>query len=133
MRAISNIFERMIHVREEIIKKLEENAIYQLDNVNSLAVGGELHQSAIEDIATTVIAIQEIEKAEREALAAKQEFKRDTIIMSLEAGVAVGTLGATVAGLISREKWIKAGFELETTGTFTIQTLKTIFNSMFKK
>ena len=120
-------------MREEIIKKLEENAIYQLDNVNSLAIGGELHQQAIEDIATTVTAIQDIEKAEREALAAKQEFKRDTIIKSLETSVAVGTLGVTVASLISREKWIKAGFELETTGTFTVQTLKTIFNSMFKK
>ena len=120
-------------MREEIIKKLEENAIYQLDNVNSLAVGGELHQSAIEDIATTITTIRDLEKAEREALAAKQEFKRDTIIKSLEAGVAVGTLGATVAGLISRDKWIKAGFELETTGTFTVQTLKTIFNSMFKR
>ena len=120
-------------MREEIKQKLEENVIYQLDNVNSLAVGGELHQSAIEDIATTVSAIQEIEKAERESLAAKQEFKRDTIIKSLEAGVAVGTLGVTVASLISREKWIKAGFELEQTGSFTIQTFKTIFNSMFKR
>ena len=133
MRVISNIFERMILMREEIIKKLEDNVVYQLDNVNSLAIGGELHQNAIEDIATTISTIQDIEKAEREVLAAKQEFKRDTIIKSLEAGVAVGTLGATVASLISREKWIKAGFELETTGTFTVQTLKTIFNSMFKK
>ena len=120
-------------MKAEIIKKLEENAIYQLDNVNSLAIGGELHQNAIEDIATTISTIQDIEKTEREALAAKREFKRDTIIKSLETGVAVGTLGATVAGLISREKWIKAGFELEKTGTFTIQTFKTIFNSMFKK
>lgn len=120
-------------MREEIIKKLEENAIYQLDNVNSLAVGGELHQSAIEDIATTVSTIQAIEKEEREALAAEREFKRDSIIKSLEAGVAVGGLGVTIASLISREKWIKAGYELETTGTFTIQTFKTIFNSMFKK
>lgn len=133
MRAISNIFERMILMREEIIKKLEENAIYQLDNVNSLAVGGELHQSAIEDIATTVSTIQAIEKEEREALAAEREFKRDSIIKSLEAGVAVGGLGVTIASLISRDKWIKAGFELETTGTFTVQTLKTIFNSMFKR
>ena len=133
MRAISNIFERMILIREEIIKKLEENAIYQRDNVNSLAVGGELHQSAIEDIATTVSTIQAIEKEEREALAAEREFKRDSIIKSLEAGVAVGGLGVTIASLISRDKWIKAGFELETTGTFTVQTLKTIFNSMFKR
>ena len=120
-------------MREEIIKKLEENAIYQLNNVNSLAIGGELHQNAIEDIATTISAIQDIEKAEREALAAKQEFKRDTIIKSLEASVAVGTFGVTVASLISREKWLRAGFELEQTGTFTVQTLKLLFGSMFKK
>lgn len=120
-------------MREEIKKKLEENAIYQLDNVNSLAVGGELHQSAIEDIATTVSAIQDIEKAERESLAAKQEYKRDTIIKSLEVGISAGTLGVAIASLASREKWIKAGFELEKTGTFTVQTFKTIFNSMFKR
>ena len=120
-------------MREEIVKKLEDNVVYQLDNVNSLAIGGELHQTAIEDIATTITAIQDIEKAEREALAAKQEFKRDTIIKSLEASVAVGTLGATIVSLISREKWIRAGFELEQTGTFTVQTFKTIFNSMFKR
>ena len=120
-------------MRDEIIKKLEDNAVYQLDNVNSLAIGGELHQNAIEDIATTISAIQGIEKAEREALAAKQEFKRDTIIKSLEASVAVGTFGVTVASLISREKWLRAGFELEKTGTFTVQTLKLLFSSMFKK
>ena len=119
-------------MRDEIIKKLEDNAVYQLDNVNSLAIGGELHQNAIEDIATTISAIQDIEKAEREALAAKQEFKRDTIIKSL-ASVAVGTFGVTVASLISREKWLRAGFELEKTGTFTVQTLKLLFSSMFKK
>ena len=120
-------------MRDEIIKKLEDNAVYQLDNVNSLAIGGELHQNAIEDIATTISAIQDIEKVEREALAAKQEFKRDTIIKSLEASVAVGTFGVTVASLISREKWLRAGFELEKTGTFTVQTLKLLFSSMFKK
>ena len=120
-------------MREEIIKKLEDNAVYQLDNVNSLAIGGELHQTAIEDIATTVSTIQSIEKEEREALAAEREFKRDSIIKSLEAGVAVGTLGVTVASLISREKWLKAGFELEQTGTFTVQTLKLLFSSLFKK
>ena len=120
-------------MREEIIKKLEDNAVYQLDNVNSLAIGGELHQTAIEDIATTVSTIQSIEKEEREALAAKQEFKRDTIIKSLEAGVSVATLGVTVANLVSREKWLHAGFELEKTGTFTVQTLKLLFSSMFKK
>ena len=120
-------------MRDEIIKKLEDNAVYQLDNVNSLAIGGELHQNAIEDIATTISAIQDIEKAEREALAAKQEFKRDTIIKSLEASIAVGTFGVTVASLISREKWLRAGFELEKTGTFTVQTLKLLFGSMFKK
>ena len=120
-------------MRDEIIKKLEDNAVYQLDNVNSLAIGGELHQNAIEDIATTISAIQDIEKAEREALAARQEFKRDTIIKSLEASVAVGTFGVTVASLISREKWLRAGFELEKTGTFTVQTLKLLFSSMFKK
>ena len=120
-------------MREEIIKKLEDNAVYQLDNVNSLAIGGELHQNAIEDIATTISAIQDIEKAEREALVAKQEVKRDTIIKALEASVAVGTFGVTVASLISREKWLRAGFELEKTGTFTVQTLKLLFSSMFKK
>ena len=120
-------------MRDEIIKKLEDNAVYQLDNVNSLAIGGELHQNAIEDIATTISAIQDIEKVERETLAAKQEFKRDTIIKSLEASVAVGTFGVTVASLISREKWLRAGFELEKTGTFTVQTLKLLFSSMFKK
>ena len=77
--------------------------------------------------------IQAIEKDEREALAAEREFKRDTIIKSLEAGVAVGGLGVTIASLISREKWLKAGFELETTGTFTVQTLKLLFSSLFKK
>ena len=133
MRAISNIFERMILMREEIIKKLEDNAVYQLDNVNSLAIGGELHQTAIEDIATTVSTIQSIEKEEREALAAEREFKRDSIIKSLEAGVSVATLGVTVANLVSREKWLRAGFELEKTGTFTVQTLKLLFSSMFKK
>ena len=133
MRAISNIFERMILMREEIIKKLEDNAVYQLDNVNSLAIGGELHQTAIEDIAATVSTIQSIEKEEREALAAEREFKRDSIIKSLEAGVSVATLGVTVANLVSREKWLRAGFELEKTGTFTVQTLKLLFSSMFKK
>ena len=120
-------------MREEIIKKLEDNAVYQLDNVNSLAIGGELHQTAIEDIAATVSTIQSIEKEEREALAAEREFKRDSIIKSLEAGVAVGTLGVTVANLVSREKWLRAGFELEQTGTFTVQTLKLLFGSLFKK
>ena len=120
-------------MREEIIKKLEDNAVYQLDNVNSLAIGGELHQTAIEDIATTVSTIQSIEKEEREALAAEREFKRDSIIKSLEAGVAVGGLGVTIASLISRERWLKAGFELEQTGTFTVQTLKLLFSSLFKK
>ena len=120
-------------MREEIIKKLEDNVVYQLDNVNTLAIGGELHQTAIEDIATTVSTIQSIEKEEREALAAKQEYKRDTIIKSLEAGVSVATLGVTVANLVSREKWLRAGFELEKTGTFTVQTLKLLFSSMFKK
>lgn len=133
MRAISNIFERMILMREEIIKKLEDNAVYQLDNVNSLAIGGELHQTAIEDIATTVSTIQSIEKEEREALAAEREFKRDSIIKSLEAGVSVATLGVAVANLVSREKWLRAGFELEKTGTFTVQTLKLLFGTMFKK
>ena len=120
-------------MREEIIKKLEDNAVYQLDNANTLAIGGELHQTAIEDIATTVSTIQSIEKEEREALAAEREFKRDTIIKSLEAGVAVGGLGVTIASLISRERWLKAGFELEQTGTFTVQTLKLLFSSLFKK
>ena len=120
-------------MREEIIKKLEDNVVYQLDNVNTLAIGGEFHQSAIEDIATTVSTIQAIEKDEREALAAEREYKRDTIIKSLEAGVAVGTLGVTVANLVSRERWLKAGFELEQTGTFTVQTLKLLFGSLFKK
>ena len=105
----------------------------QLNDSQGLAVRGELHQSANEDIRTTVSTIQAIEKDEREALAAEREYKRDTIIKSLEAGVAVGTLGVTVANLVSREKWLRAGFELEQTGTFTVQTLKLLFSSLFKK
>ena len=120
-------------MKAEIKEKLENYMFRQLNDIQGLAVGGEFHQSAIEDISTTVSTIQAIEKDEREALAAKQEFKRDTIIKSLEAGVAVGTLGVTVASLISREKWLKAGFELEQTGTFTVQTLKMLFSSLFKK
>ena len=133
MREISNIFERMILMKAEIKEKLEDYMFRQLNDIQGLAVGGEFHQSAIEDISTTVSTIQPIEKDEREALAAEREFKRDTIIKSLEAGVAVGTLGVTVANLVSREKWLRAGFELEQTGTFTVQTLKLLFGSLFKK
>ena len=120
-------------MKAEIKEKLEDYMFRQLNDIQGLAVGGEFHQSAIEDINTTVSTIQAIEKDEREALAAEREYKRDTIIKSLEAGVAVGTLGVTVASLISREKWLKAGFELEQTGTFTVQTLKLLFSSLFKK
>lgn len=120
-------------MKAEIKEKLEDYMSRQLNDIQGLAVGGEIHQSAIEDISTTVSTIQAIEKDEREAIAAEREFKRDTIIKSLEAGVAVGTFGVTVASLISREKWLKAGFELEQTGTFTVQTLKMLFSSLFKK
>ena len=120
-------------MKAEIREKLEDYMTRQLNDIQGLAVGGDLHQTAIEDISTTVSVIQAIEKEEREALAAEREFKRDSIIKSLEAGVAVGGLGVTVASLISREKWLKAGFELEQTGTFTVQTLKLLFGSLFKK
>ena len=120
-------------MKAEIKEKLEDYISRQLNDIQGLAVGGDLHQTAIEDISTTVSTIQAIEKDEREALAAEREFKRDTIIKSLEAGVAVGTLGVTVANLVSREKWLRAGFELEQTGTFTVQTLKLLYSSLFKK
>ena len=120
-------------MKTEIKEKLEDYMFRQLNDIEHLAVGGELHQVAVEDIATTVSTIQSIEREEREALAAEREFKRDSIIKSLEAGVAVGGLGVTIASLISREKWLKAGFELEQTGTFTVQTLKLLFGSLFKK
>ena len=120
-------------MREEIKEKLEDYMFRQLNDIQGLAVGGEFHQSAIEDISTTVSTIQAIEKEEREALAAEREFKRDSIIKSLEAGVAVGTLGLSIANLVSRERWLQAGFELEKTGTFTVQTLKLLFSSLFKK
>ena len=120
-------------MKAEIKEKLEDYMFRQLNDIQGLAVGGDLHQTAIEDISATVSTIQAIEKDEREALAAEREFKRDTIIKSLEASVAVGGLGVTIASLISREKWLKAGFELEQTGTFTVQTLKLLFSSLFKK
>ena len=120
-------------MKAEIKEKLEDYMFRQLTDIQGLAIGGDLHQSAIEDIATTVSTIQTIEKEEREALAAEREFKRDSIIKSLEAGVAVGGLGVTIASLVSREKWLRAGFELEQTGTFTVQTLKLLFGSLFKK
>lgn len=120
-------------MKAEIKEKMEEYISRQLNDIQNLAVGSSSHKTAIEDIGTTVSAIQAIEKDEREALAAEREFKRDTIIKSLEAGVTVGTLGLSVASLLSREKWLKAGFELEQTGTFTVQTLKLLFNSLFKK
>lgn len=120
-------------MKAEIKEKLEDYVNRQLNDIQGLAVGGELHQTAIEDISTTVLTVQAIEKDEREALAAEREFKRDTIIESLEVGAALGTLGLSIASLISREKWLKAGFELEQTGTFTVQTLKLLFSSLFKK
>ena len=120
-------------MKAEIKEKLEDYMSRQLNDIEHLAVGGELHQTAIEDIATTVSTIQAIEKDEREALTAEREFRRDSIIKSLEAGIAVGTLGLSIASLVSREKWLKAGFELEQTGTFTVQTLKLLFSSLFKK
>ena len=120
-------------MKAEIKEKLEDYISRQLNDIQGSAVGGDLHHSAIEDISTTVSTIQAIEKDEREALAAEREFKRDTIIKSLEAGVAVGGVGVTIASLISRERWLKAGFELEQTGTFTVQTLKLLFSSLFKK
>ena len=120
-------------MKAEIKEKLEDYISRQLNDIQGLAVGGDLHQTAIEDISTTVSTIQVIEKEERDILAAEREFKRDTIIKSLEAGVAVGGLGVTIASLISREKWLKAGFELEQTGTFAVQTLKLLFSSLFKK
>ena len=120
-------------MKTEIKEKLEDYMSRQLNDIEHLAVGGKLHQTAIKDIATTVSTIQAIKKDEREALAAEREFRRDSIIKSLEAGVAVGTLGLSIASLVSREKWLKAGFELEQTGTFTVQTLKLLFSSLFKK
>ena len=120
-------------MRAEIKEKLEDYISRQLNDIQGLAVGGDLHQTAIEDISTTVSTIQAIEKEERDILAAEREFKRDSIIKSLEAGVAVGTLGLSIARLVSREKWLKAGLEWEQTATFTVQTLKLLFSSLFTK
>lgn len=120
-------------MKAEIKEKLEDCLCRQLDDTQKLAVGAEFHNRAIKDIDVTVSAIQRIENDEREALAAEREYRRDTIIKSLEAGVAIGTLGVSIANFVSKEKWLRAGFELEQTGTFTVQTLKMLFSSMFKK
>lgn len=103
---------------------LDEIAIRQVEAIKGLAVGGELHQSAIEDLSTTCAIIQDIEKNNREALAAKREYTRDTIIKYLEAGVAVGTLSLGFMQLKSKNTATALALELEQTGSMTIQTLR---------
>ena len=61
-------------MKAEIKEKLEDYMFRQLNDIQGLAVGGDLHQTAIEDISTTVSTIQAIEKEEREVLAAEREF-----------------------------------------------------------
>lgn len=132
---------------KELKEKLEANVIDQLGKLEALGVGGELHASAVDDIVSMTKVINEIDKDEAELEAARAEIeakkaeietkqretKRDTIIKAIEAGVGVGTFGLGVAGFFSREKWLQAGFELERTGTFTVQTLKTLFTNVLKK
>jgi len=120
--------------------RLEKSIGCQLDKLDTMDVTTGAYKNAVEGVTELARVLEEVDNNELEhSIKVSEndikylELKRDTIIKAIESACGIGTLGLGVATFLSREKWIKAGFQLEQTGTFTVQTFKTIFMSIFKK
>lgn len=122
-------------MNDELMKKLEDSVSKQLDELDgqSAFADSEKYAQAVDNVKSLMEVANTINKTNLEDSAKKAEFKRDTILKSIETSIGVATFGLALASFFSREKWLKAGFELEQTGTFTVQTLKTLFSSILKK
>lgn len=122
-------------MKKELKERLEKSMIAQLDKLDDIdpTTGAVACKNVAEGAAMFAKVLEEAENSDRENDIRYRELKRDTIFRAIESACSIGTIGLGVAAYISKEKWIKAGFQLEQTGTFTVQTFKTIFMSIFKK
>lgn len=127
-------------MEKDLKERLEKSICVQLVKLDNTDVTTSAYRNAVEGVTELAKVLEEADRNDLENSIKisendikYRELKRDTIIKSIESVCSIGTLGLGVAAFLSREKWIKAGFQLEQTGTFTVQTFKTIFMSIFKK